>query len=89
MAAALVELEALDFADLDIPALFLFDDADTVVDHSRTREIAALWGGGAKIVEMPPGDKESPSRHVVTGDIMAPSNTEPAVAAVLGWIEGL
>ena len=89
MTAALKALEGVEFADIDIPALFLFADGDTVVDHARTREIAAIWGGGATIVAMEPGEGESPSRHVVTGDIMAPSNTDRSVEAVLAWIDGL
>ena len=87
MAAALKELESLDFDNITVPALFLFADSDTVVDHTRTREIAAIWGGGATIVETEPSEGESPSRHVVTGDIMAPSNTDRSVTAVLKWVE--
>lgn len=89
MAAALKALEDMDFAAITVPALFLFADSDTVVDHTRTREIAAIWGGGAAMVETEPGEGESPSRHVVTGDIMAPSNTDGSVKAIVTWAKGL
>ncbi len=89
MVAAMAEVDKIDVASLTTPALFLFTDKDMVVDHARTRELAAIWGGGATIVETEPAADESPSKHVVTGDIMAPSTNDAAVQAVVDWTRQL
>ena len=89
MAALVNAAGAVDVSKISQPALFLFNDGDEVVDHTRTREVASQWGGGAGIVTLTPAPGEEPSLHVVTGDVVAPSTTDEAVAAITGWASGL
>ena len=87
---ALIDATAgLDWADATIPALFLYDPADGVVDAGRTDAVVAAWGGPVQVVQpdLKPGD--DPLRHVVAGDIMSPGATPAAVAAIVAWAKGL
>lgn len=87
--ATLVEAASdLDHSSIAQPALFLFSDDDEVVDHTRTREIAAVWGGGATIAHLTPAEGEAPSNHVITGAIVAPSTVDAAVEEILSWWAG-
>ncbi|MEM7270824.1 MAG: alpha/beta hydrolase [Pseudomonadota bacterium] len=89
MGAAVKAAMEVNYGALDQPALFIFSDKDEVVDHVRTREVAAAWGAAADIVTMEPAEGEEPSHHVIAGDITAPSNTDAAAAAMLDWIASL
>ncbi|MDP3897244.1 MAG: alpha/beta fold hydrolase [Mesorhizobium sp.] len=72
---------------ITIPALFILSDADQVVDPEATKQIAARWGGphAVRMVEQP-GD---PSSHVLAGDALSPSMTEPMAAEIVAWIKAL
>ena len=85
----LVDIVAgMDFSATDIPALFWFSPGDQVVRPDITGQIAEQWGGKAVVhtVTMGPGD--DPSSHVISGDIMSPGQTEPAVKGMLQWLAG-
>lgn len=88
--AALVEaVVALDHGMAQVPALFWFSNADTVVDPAMTHEVAAMWGGPVQVVQPELGPGDDPSAHVIAGDIVSPGQTEAAVAGMLDWIGGL
>ncbi|MDJ0821055.1 MAG: alpha/beta fold hydrolase [Paracoccaceae bacterium] len=89
MAAAVKAAQALPHEDVTIPALFVFDDLDEVVNHAKTREIAARWGAKAdlNVVDTLPDD--DPSRHVIAGDLVSPGMTEGIAARTLEWVAGL
>ena len=75
-----------DLESVSSPALFIFSDDDEVVDHEATRKAAARWGGPIEIVDIAPGAGDSPSRHVIAGDILSPGGTEKTIEAALSWL---
>ena len=89
MAALAQHARAENYGAAKVPALFWFSDADQVVDHRATREIAARWGGPVTLraVEVTEGD--DPFSHVIAGDILSPHQTALAVSEFLNWINGL
>ena len=88
--AALVDLvNKMDFNQIDIPALFYFSPNDQVVVPEKIVSFAKAWGGQSDLIEvelLPTDDKFS---HLITGDIVSPSQTEKTVAQFLSWIKGL
>jgi pimeloyl-ACP methyl ester carboxylesterase len=71
------------------PALFVFSDADTVVDPRAVRRMAARWGGPAKLQPVAPGPGVDPAAHVLAGAIMSPAQTEPVARAMIDWARAL
>ncbi len=86
MAASVKAANAVDHGDIQVPALFIFSDADQIVKASRTREVAARWGGPVALwpVEAGPGDDRV--SHVIAGDILSPGLTDNVVARILEWV---
>ena len=78
-----------DYGSVTTPALFLFSDEDQVVDHTKTAEIAKAWGGPATVVRVELGEEDDPSKHVIAGHILSPSQTEPVAIAINDWVMGL
>lgn len=89
MAAAVKAAFAADYSDVAIPALFRFSDADQVVRAEAIRDVADRWGGPVLVQPVTLGPKDDPSAHGIAGDITAPGQTAPTVAALAHWIEGL
>lgn len=89
MAATVSAAEAIDVSRITHPAMMIFVDDDQVVDHNITREVAARWGGDVAILNPSPTPAETPSRHIIVGDIMAPSQTKPVADAMIEWIRAL
>ena len=85
MAALVRRAARLDYAQVDVPALFWLSDADQVVRPDISRRIAARWGGEARVqaVRMGPGD--DPSAHVIAGDILSPGQTDATALAMVDW----
>lgn len=71
---------------IELPALFLFSDSDTVTDASETRRIAGRWGGPATLAPVDMGPGGDPDAHVIAGDILSPGQTAPTVARILEWL---
>jgi alpha-beta hydrolase superfamily lysophospholipase len=86
MAALVQTVRNMEFASATVPALFWIADEDQVVRPDLTRAVAAKWGGPAKIHKVTPGPDDDPSAHLVTGDIMSPAQTEPAIEGMLTWL---
>ncbi len=83
--AALVKLAGrLDVSAVATPALFIQSLDDQVVDTVRSSEIAALWGGPVEIID--PGPVDDPFQHVLAGDALSPSTTEPLSAKIISWL---
>lgn len=88
--AALVRLaRSEDYARARVPALFLFTEADRVVDPARTRRVAAAWGGPVRVVEPVLGAGDDPDSHVIAGDILSPGRTAATAEEIAGWIRAL
>lgn len=86
MAAAVKEAVRSDIENIDVPALFIFSDADEVVDAGTTRTVASRWGGAVSVwpVRLEEGDDRM--SHVIAGRILSPSMTVPVVDRILEWI---
>jgi pimeloyl-ACP methyl ester carboxylesterase len=69
---------------IGVPTLFLISATDSVVDPRITKQIAARWGGPARLVEV--SGVEDPSQHVLAGDAMSPSTTAPVAATITDWL---
>ena len=88
--AALVELAAAkSFADVTMPTLFWFSDADQVVSAAATREVISRWGGPAVVKPQVLRDGVDPSAHVIAGDILSPAGTPFAVSEIYSFISSL
>lgn len=71
------------------PALFLFSDADTVVDAARTRAVAARWGAPAALYPVSLTSDDDPSAHVIAGEILSPNQSQPIAEQIYLWVTGL
>ena len=79
----------MDFAAAKVPALFLFSDADDVVDHAASREVAGAWGGEMTLVDVVLPEGNDPNNHVIAGEVLSPGFTAGAVEEISNWIKGL
>ncbi len=70
---------------LNIPVLFVYSQGDTVVDANVTKEMMARWGGPAESIVVT--ESEDPNNHVIAGDVLSPSNTDPLAAKILTWLK--
>jgi len=68
----------------NIPALILISPEDQVVRPEITRRMAAKWGAPHKLIEVQ--DVEDPSKHVLAGQAMSPSTTEPVAKLAIDWL---
>ena len=89
MAASVLAARRLSHDEINVPALFIFDDADQVVDHTVTRAVASSWGGPAKIEAVQVGIDSDPYAHVIAGDILSPGMTDDLSQRVTDWIRTL
>jgi alpha-beta hydrolase superfamily lysophospholipase len=79
-----------DPAATDVPALFVFSDADQVVSAQATRALAARWGGAVTLAPQSlPRNGADPFAHVIAGDILSPVMTAPVTARIVDWITAL
>lgn len=81
--------ENMDFSKIDIPAMFYFSDKDKVVNAEITREVIQQWCGVVHMVNPTLENVLTDGYHVIAGDIVSPSQTAPATAAMLDWIKTL
>lgn len=82
-------VRGLDFAAIDTPALFIFSDADQVVDAAETRRVHADWGGPATLSPREVGPGDDTQSHVIAGDILSPGMTAATAAEIEEWIGSL
>lgn len=73
-------------ANISIPALFIFSDADAVVDATATRAVAARWGGSVSLWPVDMGPRDDRKSHIIAGDILSPSQTDPVVRRIHEWL---
>lgn len=71
------------------PALFIWSDADRIIDHRASARIAAEWGGGATVLKVAPGPRDDPDAHVIAGEALSPGLTRDLVPAIADWIARL
>lgn len=85
MAALVRKAARLDYAKVQVPALFWLSDGDQVVRPDISRRIAADWGGEARVQPVYPGPGDDPRAHVIAGDILSPGQTDAAALAMVDW----
>ena len=90
--AALVPLAALmrhareqDYAGSRVAALFLYSEADQVVDETATAAVAARWGGPVVVHKVLTGSGDDPYAHVIAGAALSPGQTAPTIAVIVDW----
>ena len=89
MAASVQHAGLQPYAETETPALFIFSDADSVVDHSVTREVAEAWGGPVQIHNPDLGEGDDAYAHVIAGDILSPGQTAAVTEVMVRWIAEL
>jgi alpha-beta hydrolase superfamily lysophospholipase len=87
MAASVKAAAALAHEDAKVPALFVFDPGDEVVNHQISQAVATRWG--AEVHPVSVTGRSDPGRHVIAGDIMSPDMTGPLGRVILEWVNGL
>jgi len=68
-----------------VPALFVINPADRVVDTGRIPDLAARWAAGAEVARLTPGPGDDPFGHVLGGDILSPGLTGPVTDRILAF----
>lgn len=89
MAALMREANAIPFAEVQTPALMIFDPEDSVVLHDRTVAVAQSWGAPVEVIRVQATDADDPHKHVIAGDILSPTLTAPVAEAIAEWVRGL
>lgn len=89
MAAMVKAAVALDHSRATVPALFMFSEADKVVNPAITRRIAGEWGGPVEIINPALSSRDDPNAHVIAGDVLSPDQTDTAVRSMLNWARRL
>ncbi|MEQ6247398.1 alpha/beta fold hydrolase [Sulfitobacter sp. HNIBRBA3233] len=89
LAALVRAVRRLDLSRTDVPVLFVFSDADRVVDARATRAVMDDWGGAVARWTPQLTDADDPSRHVIAGNIVSPGQTAATVTRILDWAGGL
>ena len=89
MAALARESRSVDYGAAKMPALFIYSAEDKVIDPAAIAPVIAAWGGPVtqEVRKVEAGDDSY--SHVIAGEIMSPGQTEPVIAAILAWAEGL
>lgn len=70
------------------PLLVFYSEADQRVEPAHTKAAFARMGSGIKRL-VAVDYSESPTQHVLAGDLVAPKATEPMAKAVLQWVHSL
>ncbi len=86
MARVAAAARGLRFEDTDIPALFIFSDADKIVRTDVTRDIAGRWGGPVSVWPVATGTRDDRNSHVLAGDILSPGLNEAVTERFLEWV---
>lgn len=84
MAALVKYARALPFENIDKPALFIYSEADTVVDNSVSKTVLDRWGGSTELHLVEGADDRY--NHVIAGDALSPNKTEEVADAITQWL---
>ena len=81
-------IDMVDNADLrtsSVPALFYFSPDDKVVDPQKTENFIARWRGPKEIMRINGNDSEDELNHLITGQVVSPSQVKRAADTVINW----
>ena len=81
-------IDMVDDAELSkstVPALFYFSPDDKVVDPQKTENFIARWRGPKEIMRINGNDSEDELNHLITGQVVSPSQVKRAADTVINW----
>ena len=81
-------IDIVDDAELGtstVPTLFYFSPDDKVVDPQKTENFIAHWRGPKEIMRINGNDSEDELNHLITGQVVSPSQVKRATDAVINW----
>ena len=81
-------IDMVDDAELSkstVPALFYFSPDDKVVDPQKTENFIARWRGPKEIMRINGNESEDESNHLITGQVVSPSQVKRAADTVINW----
>ena len=68
-----------------VPGLFYFSPDDKVVDPQKTENFIARWRGPKEIMRVNGNDSEDELNHLITGQVVSPSQVKRAADTVINW----
>ncbi len=86
MGALVKYARGLDYSGVTTPAIFIYSEDDQVISPRAVRNVAAQWGAVVEVMPVVLGPGDDPYAHVLAGDVLSPSQTEPMVQTVLEWM---
>ena len=81
-------IEMVDDAELrtsNVPTLIYFSPDDKVVDPQKTENFIARWRGPKEIMRVNGNDSEDELNHLITGQVVSPSQVKRAADTVINW----
>lgn len=89
MAALIREAKAQDYSAAKMPVLFIYAEADQVIDPAAIPAIRDAWAGPVTEDRRVMGPGDDPSSHVIAGDLLSPGQTAEVAAEITAWAQGL
>jgi esterase/lipase len=69
------------------PAFFIYSKTDRVIRPELVEQVSERWGGPKQILAVEKND--DPYSHVIAGDALSPSTTQPLADAIIAWAKAL
>ena len=79
------QVDSDDMSKSTMPALFYFSPDDKVVDTQKTENFIARWRGQKAIMRINGSDSEDELNHLITGQVVSPSQVKRAADTVINW----
>ena len=70
-----------------VPALFIYSPTDKVIRPDLVEAMAGRWGAAATLHKVEAND--DPYSHVIAGDALSPSTTQPLADLIIEWVQQL
>lgn len=72
---------------IQIPALFVYSQHDSIIRPDKILEVSERWGGPVELHDV--GQTEDPFNHVVAGDVMNPKLNAPTTEKMVSWLNSV
>ena len=79
------QVNSNDMSKSRMPALFYFSPDDKVVDPQKTENFITRWRGPKEIMRINGNDSEDQLNHLITGQVVSPSQVKRAADTVINW----
>ena len=89
MMALVKHVREVDLGAIDLPVLVIYSRDDVVVSAEKTEAAMERWGGPKEMHVRVMSDADTPSHHVIAGDIMSPTQTAGTVEIISSWADGV